>query len=131
VGGGGRADFQLLLELSYNSDGFSNFLSRAAGRPNVAKRDFLQSLAVKTDAKKIIRTFVSCLLMPGFTVAIHQPKHQIIFQTHLTGWGGGRGAEIETEGLFERGSLFSLAKKVVLLLHRELECKVESSSRRS
>jgi len=49
----------------------------------------------------------------------------------LTRWGGGGGAEIETEGLFERGSLFSLAKKIVLLLHRELVCKVESSSGRS
>ena len=38
-----------------------------------------------------------------------------LFQTHL-GWGG---------GLFERGSLFNLAKTMVSVLHKELEHKVE------
>ena len=38
---------------------------------------------------------------------------------------GGRGALIEMGGLFERSSLFNLEKSKVLVLHKELEYKVE------
>ena len=33
---------------------------------------------------------------------------------------------IDTGGIFERGSLFSLAKTMASVLHKELECKVET-----
>ena len=47
----------------------------------------------------------------------------------ITHWGGGGGwrggALIEMRGVFERSSLFNLAKSKVLVLHKELEYKVE------
>ena len=33
---------------------------------------------------------------------------------------------IDTGGIFERGGLFSLAKAMASVLHKELECKVET-----
>ena len=47
--------------------------------------------------------------------------------THLGGGGGWRRGAllIEMRGLFERSSLFHLAKSKVLVLHKELEYKVE------
>ena len=45
-----------------------------------------------------------------------------LFQAHLREWGG----LMETEGLFERGGgLFNLETTMVLVLHKELEYKVE------
>ena len=37
---------------------------------------------------------------------------------------GGGGGLIETKSLFERGGLFNLAKTIVSVLHKKLECKV-------
>ena len=33
---------------------------------------------------------------------------------------------MDTGGIFERGGLFSLAKAMASVLHKELECKVET-----
>ena len=33
---------------------------------------------------------------------------------------------VDTGGIFERGGLFSLAKEMALVLHKKLECKVET-----
>ena len=41
----------------------------------------------------------------------------LIYFKHLSGGGGG--------GLIETGGLFYLAKTMVLVLHKELQCKVE------
>ena len=47
------------------------------------------------------------------------PRGAYLFQIHF------KGGLTETRGAFERGYLFNLAKTMVLILHKELEYKVE------
>ena len=50
--------------------------------------------------------------------SINPHRGAYFFQTRWTGDGGGGGVK-------ETGGLFNLAKMVLLLLHGDLECKVE------
>ena len=62
---------------------------------------------------------LTLLVLLGITLhlnrTVNSPKGGgYLFQTHLSGGG-----------LFKRGTLFNVAKIMVLVFHKELECEVE------
>ena len=79
-------------------------MSNIAFRWKVLKEIFVQNLRF---------FFVTPLIFNSFT-GKQASKGAYLFQTHL-----------RVGGLFERGSLFDLAKTMVSVLHKELEYKVE------